>query len=1704
MPIFNVNTIQDKISYSDFMTSYTDVYLKQSLANLGQRMSVKGDGVTTGEFIIKDVFADFLGNYSKNDFCKATYDVSNNTIKLRMYNYNDMTGVATLRPEVGTTVNIDYILHSVATPSRIQIPNLRRINDTDYYKKGGLIMKGDNYYIVSFVSMKTMTDDAPPSIKPGEPEGRIKEYFCDKISNDGRLIEGVRLVIANDRPFTDFTYCEYDSKTGVISYPHQDIRLLYLHQTENGYEFEVYTPNHQDVEGFETIQDYVTRFEDLMQHEPTQVSPSYIVDLLAPGGSSDDYFGWSLYRKYTSYKKTPANDKGDGAYFDSLTVDFDSEGNQYFKLNDKYSTIPLTDTDKVCDLNALINYWAYDITDFFAEAKRVYNSLVFVNDESEDVNLKLKKQIIGNLVLRLFKDYANQSGTVVDNVSTMFNVYFPINYTFYYNCNDNDQSIIYNTVRDITVKWELDPMSEIGNITGDEPQMCIIADTSEEKVALYGFTISYLDDEIINNVSILLLSTLPFINSDGYWVINGVQTDIYALGQDAGNPNIILTYTGVKHDDNYTYDIIHGADKQLLKSWEWAPQQIMMEPLERDNNIANDFYYILEAMLPSTEQINNMPPNQFSQIANALFVNFQSTYTAVYPENYNTVTYLKNSSYSNFTYDPTTAVHVKYNSVDYDPVFTNTDPRQKAYRQYAYTGQTTMATGVEMLVTDLLIPAGTYIDTNTKSAYINTYDVSDFTYNYVGHDAYNFTYSFENSYSFVQARFYNNMEPYFYESAYDVITAYLSGNPFPYTYCIIEDEGGKETVKARYNYVRVNRLTNFAYSYFYPLEYTVENTYDSKTEINPNGLLFKLGDNGVITTFWTIEKDPETLAYTWTYVKQPNNSPFALDTNYINNLDNNIKYYLNNYYSPDNYYHRWVVFNAVNKYLKNNTIDEDAFIWPVIQNKSRDYYAYYFGSTDDKSIDNTSYEIYNNDLNFQIAFYDDVKRTNVGEITYVGKKPDSRFYKGTAYYFHVLNTYSDDEGNIRLENTYTAYTTVDNTIARTGHSYDRYPTSIYNPNDDSYSYQYPTLDLKEVIVRDETVANRINILSFEHKEVNDGFTSNKSNMMFNAYFGTSSEDPDKTKLIIGTTSENISLGTQTMTTPESTKNLAEHRILQLNVDNIELNGYTTANKPFTSNHPIWNRTSVCINPATGENTYIYSRMFTVTEMPEFLGKEDAVCSMWPDNYPEEPHNVYFGLNHYYVDLSYNTSVLSYLRRKQSLNSPSRYMRSNGRLRMELSPFGVTLSYLNVKEALKKYCELDIDDGTEIHGDSQLLWVLSGNEYDEEDTKYAQNHANYAYFLHLTTDLALDENLLFSYDGDRYVSTNPISVTYANLSYVIENEYEVPITTYAFTYASSYEMHYHCDGCSLCTEATCDHIMNCKWSYIVGNFVPGKSIVDGKPVSTYISGTEIFPNWSTDINDPRFDKKLNDEKLGICNSYYAPVPVSYYDSYRNLVDVYLKLVGTDELLMPWEGAGTVYAIELNKQTNKSMPYYYTTEERDMAYVTAPKVFDEAPKLLIATYNVSMFPMNENTPDNRGWDSAYYTDYYGNQVHSLQYYDSNFDWGSKGYNDYHDEVLANDIHEDKQHYNAHGEPVADADVEAFHNMMQLANAECTYTAYFSYIVPGVRTTYTYMERKVINIREVLTPHTVPEYYNGAAEATVVRKDNIEKWNCEAGSL
>lgn len=81
MSIININSFESRVSNANYLSNYTDPYLKQSLANLGQRLSTKGDSIKNDSFIISDLFPNYLGDFNQSNIAaEFTWTKSSNSI----------------------------------------------------------------------------------------------------------------------------------------------------------------------------------------------------------------------------------------------------------------------------------------------------------------------------------------------------------------------------------------------------------------------------------------------------------------------------------------------------------------------------------------------------------------------------------------------------------------------------------------------------------------------------------------------------------------------------------------------------------------------------------------------------------------------------------------------------------------------------------------------------------------------------------------------------------------------------------------------------------------------------------------------------------------------------------------------------------------------------------------------------------------------------------------------------------------------------------------------------------------------------------------------------------------------------------------------------------------------------------------------------------------------------------------------------------------------------------------------------------------------------------------------------------------------------------------------------------------------------------------------------------------------------------------
>ena len=541
--INNINTLQN-LPESSGLSTYTDLYLKQSLANLGQRFSVKGDGLYTGEFSIYDILdIDYDESVHKYSYAhiniKTEYTAESTSYGITLSyidNNSDINPIKTIPLEGDLPYKTNDNIETKGSP----------INFIKYYEKGGYIKKLDDEYRTAFAGYNSSNE-----IK----EITIDSFLINNNSISDRLGSGLRFFSS---------YNGKDTKTGKDLYTIRALSCKLLSARQNVYSFTLY---------------------DTMYHN-----------------STFEEFKEFIYNEVIGDAKSLSVDNVINSLLENniLVVHKDKEGNSWedniFECNDTGTgsvTFDINVDSLIGDYNLDIEVrntavmFSYDIAVFYPLISEYYNNELYSD------NIALKKKIVTKIVTQIFNDYnkeytkfviskSAESGiAVTDYTVDSLDIYLPLNYKFIYSCNSNNHLQIYNSVSDISVEYTEDLKGEIYKILQGEKSeqimICSISDSMsiDNKFNVYCFSVTYSRDNIVDDINVSKKFTLPYIDANGYWCIHDISTSIYARGKDGGQPNIIMTYTDTSQNTNI---VLSSFRKDELESLDWKPTKVRIRP----------------------------------------------------------------------------------------------------------------------------------------------------------------------------------------------------------------------------------------------------------------------------------------------------------------------------------------------------------------------------------------------------------------------------------------------------------------------------------------------------------------------------------------------------------------------------------------------------------------------------------------------------------------------------------------------------------------------------------------------------------------------------------------------------------------------------------------------------------------------------------------------------------------------------------------------------------------------------------------------------------------------------------------------------------------------------------------------------------------------------------------------------------------------
>lgn len=580
--INNINTLQTNLTESSKLTTYTDEYLKESLANLGQRFSVKGDGVSLSEFVISDLFKD--SNINNIDNAYACINIKYAGGELNSYNINLSCNNKVVQLESYNGANIYITEENITTPGSPK-------NLISYYNTSGYIQKLDNEYRTAFTGCDTGGHIV---------ETTINNFAIQSNDYSKKLLNGLRFFVSTS-----------DNKIKAISCSLQN----YYTESENSsyYSFTVYDTTFDNLD----ILDKIVYDNEKIDLDVTNIVDKFVKENILVIHTFKDDKDTIKECKFL----IECENGGNGQLTFNLIENSDFAN--FNALNPKLGE----DIDKISIM------FTYDVAEFLPLAEKVYNDGMFGDSE----NIKLKKKLVAQISKKIFEDYKKDSDEFVKDITKQtlnvlsetlseFNIYLPLNYKFVYSCNSNNQWQIYNSIDDIYVEYTSTINEEINKILGSNPEQLMICDVPDllsidNKFNVYSFGITYTIERFVDDINVFKKFTLPYIDQNGYWSINDISTSVYARGRDGGQPSIIISYS-TSNNNEISTEILSSFKKDELSGLAYELAYVKIRPIDDYNN-ANASYHVLKTNMPIN--IESLDDNFITFLEHALILNIIST-----------------------------------------------------------------------------------------------------------------------------------------------------------------------------------------------------------------------------------------------------------------------------------------------------------------------------------------------------------------------------------------------------------------------------------------------------------------------------------------------------------------------------------------------------------------------------------------------------------------------------------------------------------------------------------------------------------------------------------------------------------------------------------------------------------------------------------------------------------------------------------------------------------------------------------------------------------------------------------------------------------------------------------------------------------------------------------------------------------------------
>lgn len=545
--IKNVNLMQNPQDIIwDKESEYSREHLVQALANLGQRIGIKGDGISYKSFTFNDIldktysasqyvgFIEYFKDSESNDL-KAKFGV---TDKYNIYNSNSEQII-----EISQNINNAFIFPSDLSFS---LP----VNNIEKYTKNSICINSNGEFTMILVGKIIGSNDNDNNnavlmyykfdINSNKLICAYKTYYVDTLLNESNLY--CLEVIKNER---------YENN-----------------ELSNSYTFEIKLFNSNEAFGNNSAlkksfeKSYSFNNYNSVQTPFSILNVEYIdIDKLLY--YSSDY---NLNYDSNSIISVILNNEINNIRYAEINkikieLDFNSAKNELLSVeSNSYENL----------IDNILNEYSFNISEdlymFNEDINKLYINLFKYYNEK--IYLELKSTFIKRILLKIYEASSEY------NYESNYRMYVPLDYNFHYICNSNNDLNIYysNNIYVTYTSLKQVDLESFWNLNTN-----IIYDyDSIDKIKVYNFEVTYnsLDETLINSIDIKDIYTMPYINANNNWSINNIDTKISAIGKDAGNPNIIIIFS---KDKNNNYNVLNAvSNKNIIESSNFAQKWITL------------------------------------------------------------------------------------------------------------------------------------------------------------------------------------------------------------------------------------------------------------------------------------------------------------------------------------------------------------------------------------------------------------------------------------------------------------------------------------------------------------------------------------------------------------------------------------------------------------------------------------------------------------------------------------------------------------------------------------------------------------------------------------------------------------------------------------------------------------------------------------------------------------------------------------------------------------------------------------------------------------------------------------------------------------------------------------------------------------------------------------------------------------------------